>query len=151
MASDMEGIKIKEQYSQIGSGLLSGAPRSGLLVHQPEWRRQKYLLRLLRPRCWSPGQWSLYAPGEMLFQGATVTREAHSKALLISADFPLDKESHMAKTKVRGRYPWRWEGRNSICQIIIWPSIIILFVRDEQTNYIAKRAEIWALIPFMLQ
>lgn len=61
MVSDMEGIKIKEQYSQIGSGLLSGAPRSGLLVHQPEWRRQKYLLRLLRPRCWSPGQWSLYA------------------------------------------------------------------------------------------
>ena len=45
--------------------------------------------------------------GEMLFQGATVTWEAHSKALLLSADFPLDKESHMAETKVRGRYPWR--------------------------------------------
>ena len=61
MVSDMEGIKIKKKYSQIGSGLLSGAPHSGLLVHQPEWRIQKYLLHLPRPRCWSPGQWSLCA------------------------------------------------------------------------------------------
>lgn len=61
MVSDMEWMKIKERYSQIGSGLLSGAPHSGLLVHQPEWRIQKYLLRLLHPRCWSPDQWTLYA------------------------------------------------------------------------------------------
>ena len=48
-------------------------------------------------------------PGEMLLQGTTATQEAHPKALLVSADFPLAKESHMAKTKVRGRgmYPWR--------------------------------------------
>lgn len=56
---DVGGKDIKGIYSPIKSGLLSGAPHSGLLVHRPEWRIQKYLLRLLHPQCWSPGQWSL--------------------------------------------------------------------------------------------
>lgn len=59
--SDLQGIKIKEKYSPIGSGLLSEAPHLGLLVHPPEWKIQKYLLHLPHPRCWSPSQWSLCA------------------------------------------------------------------------------------------
>lgn len=59
--SDLEGIKIKEKYSPTESGLLSEAPHSGLLVHPPEWKIQKYLLHPPRPRCWSPSQWSLCA------------------------------------------------------------------------------------------
>lgn len=48
-------------HSPIRSGRLASAPHSGQRGLLLGWRRQRCPRRLRRPRCWSPGPWSLCA------------------------------------------------------------------------------------------